>query len=209
MSESTAARVYAEALFEVATEIGKVVAIGKELEQFRKALAKRPTLGIALSTPRIRAADKRHVLEQLFDGITPETLNFLKLLVDKGRFLSFAAICDRFADLADRAANRVKVRTLSARALLKKDINRIRKAVRAKTGGAVVVTAAVEAGLLGGLIIRVGDRILDGSLRSRLALVHRRLREVRTASAIWEGVPEDVGQAIRQQFAPPGEDEAS
>lgn len=205
MSEAAAARVYAEALYEVAADRDKVPAIAKEVEAFADALHAHGDLQAVLSSPRVGPEQKRSVLDEIFAQIEPEMLNFLKLLVDRGRFHAFGAIAELFLRQVDRSAGRVKALAVSARALNKKEIKRIAKAVAGKSGSEVQLDARVDPRLLGGVIIRVGDQVLDGSVRTRLATIRRGLTETRTPADLWEGDIDDTLDSLRNRFVD-GED---
>ncbi len=187
MSDGAATRVYGQALFETASAGDLVSAVGADIEQFLDAMRQIPELDDFLRTPLIPDRGKREVIEQICEEAAPESVNFLKLLVDRGRIEALEAICLHFAELADEKAHRVPVLVASARKLTQEAVGRIARAVRARTGAEPVMRFKIDPALLGGVVIRAGDRLLDGSLAARLETVRRHLLRAKGMEALWEG----------------------
>ncbi len=170
MREETVARNYAEALFELAGRHEGVDAYQEALATLVGILAERPRLRTFLATPRIAAADKKRVLGSALEGRVPgHFLNFVLVAVDKRRQALLERIALGYNQLVDEHRKRVHVEVTVARAL----DDAARKAVADRLSRLLGRTAIphfrVHPEILGGVVVRTGDTVYDGSLRRRLA----------------------------------------
>ena len=201
MSEGTAARVYAEAMFEVADARGMIDAVERDLDELLRVLEEHPDLEALLISPRVRATDKHRLLEQVFADAKPEILNFLRLLIDHGRFGLLRTISASHGELTDKALGRVHVHVTSAQPLTDEESRRVRAAVKAEHGGQVVMHLRVDPSLLGGIVIRAGDRVVDGSVRTRLRTIQRLMHEAKGVGALWESDVDSMIEDVRKAVA--------
>ena len=175
-SESTgAARRYAEAAFELAKE-------GDLLDQWHEdlttlaAVADDPGALAVLDNPKQPLAGRIALLERAMSGLPPQALNLAKLLLTRGRFALLPQISDLYHRMLDRERNIVRAEVVTAVPLADDDREAIRERLRAMTGAADVrLDAEVDPAIIGGLVARVGDRLIDGSTRTRLVQLKRRL----------------------------------
>lgn len=175
MSEVQVARVYARALFGAARDAGRIEAVRRGLGDFDATLAASAQLRHVLADPQVDEEAKRRVLVELTRGAEPLVANALLLLHKKRRLAVLAELCDEFEALAAVEAEVVKVEVTSAVELDDDAEERLAAKVAAATGRRVELTKRVDVGVLGGLVVRVGDVIVDGSLRSRIAQLRQRL----------------------------------
>ncbi|GAB4247832.1 MAG: F0F1 ATP synthase subunit delta [Thermoleophilia bacterium] len=169
MSEETKiARVYAEALFEAAQEEGRLEQVRRDLDDFAAALEETPQLQAFLEDEEISAPEKQRLLMELTEGADPLVQNFLRLLVDKDRESVFGEARQIFADLVEAAAGVVKVELTTAVPLPDEVEESIRKTIEKGLGREVELNLVVDEDILGGVRLRIGDRIADASLRHRL-----------------------------------------
>ena len=175
MSDGKAARVYARALLAAAAEAGVVDDVRRELGDFVAALAASASLRDVLADPQVDTGAKRRVLVELTRGAQPLVANTLQLLLQKGRLGIVADVSEELEALAAAEAEVVKVEVTSAIELGAEAEERLAARVAAATGRRVELSTRVDAGILGGLVVRVGDVIVDGSLRSRLRQLRERL----------------------------------
>ncbi|HHW43870.1 MAG: F0F1 ATP synthase subunit delta [Thermoanaerobacteraceae bacterium] len=170
---------YAEALYDLATAAGLVDQVEQELKTVDRIIKESPDLQKVLYHPRITPADKKDVLKGLFAGkIAPVTENFLFLLVDRQREAFLGDIVDHFSQMANRARNIVSARVASAVELSKEEKKKLGEVLARITGKKVQTTYNVDPALLGGVVVRIGDRVIDGSLRTRLATLREHLRQI-------------------------------
>jgi len=163
-----AARVYAEALFEVAKEKGKLDSIGDELAQFADALEANRELQVFFFSPYFSSAEKIDGLKRAVSGAEPELLNFLELLIEKHRMTEVFRIRREFAELWKREKRRIDVTVTSAAELDPAVVERIGEEIGRQTGQQVDLASRVDEEILGGIVLQVGNMVLDASIRNRL-----------------------------------------
>ncbi|WP_217915277.1 ATP synthase F1 subunit delta [Miltoncostaea marina] len=167
---------YAEALYEAAAENGALDAVTTEVREFAEAVAASDDLRRLLADPNIDTPAKKRVVLGLTEGASPFFGNFLQLLIDRGRIEAFPAIAEAFDDRVDRAENRLEVEAVTAIPLPADLRERIVDQIRAKTGADVELTETVDPDIIGGLVLRVGASVVDGSVRHRLEGLRATLR---------------------------------
>jgi F-type H+-transporting ATPase subunit delta len=175
------ARNYAETLLELAQRNGGIAtaeSFGAALDELAAVLEREPRIQGFLETPRIGAEAKKDALRNALGGRAPELfLRFVQVVVDKRRQSLFGPIARAYQALIDEALGRTRAQiTLShpPDAALQAEIQR---ALETRLGRPVVPAFRVDPELLGGLVVRMGDDVLDGSVRSRAAGLRRRMLE--------------------------------
>lgn len=162
------ARVYAEALFDSAKAAGKLDVIKEQLDQFADAVNENRELQLFLFSPYFSSAEKQEGLAKAIDGAEPELVNFLGVLAEKHRLPVIFRIRDRFDSLWDEENKRLEVTVTSAVELDPELVERIGKEIEKQTGQTVELRSVVDGDVLGGLVLRVGNKVLDASIRNRL-----------------------------------------
>ncbi|MCB9685390.1 MAG: ATP synthase F1 subunit delta [Alphaproteobacteria bacterium] len=170
---------YAQAMVEVADEMpGASEAMARDLDAFM-ALMDRDgrQLGAALESPVFTVEERRAVLEQLLPklGLHPLTANLIRLVNDKRRFPQLHDIADAFRDLTDERAGRARVTVQTAQALSPELEGEVRTALEKATGKTLILTTEVRPELIGGLVAKIGDKVYDSSLRTRLDQIKQAL----------------------------------
>ena len=173
MSESKIARVYATALYEAATEAGRTEQVRKDLGAFAQAVEASEELHHLLVTEEISNPKKKDILLELTEGGDEFVRNLLRLLVDKSRETEAAAIHRAFVALVERAQGLVHVEVATAVPMTAPLQEALREKIASSLGKTVELKLSVDEELLGGLRLRIGDRVADASVRHRL----ERLRE--------------------------------
>jgi F-type H+-transporting ATPase subunit delta len=163
-----AARVYAEALFEVGRDKGKLDALQQQLAQFADAVDGDRELQVFFFSPYLSSAEKQEGIERAITGAEPELINFLELLVDKQRMTEIFRIRREFEELWKQENRRIDVTVTSAVALDPAVVERIGQEVERQTGDEVDLSSKVDGDILGGIVLQVGNMVLDASIRSRL-----------------------------------------
>jgi F-type H+-transporting ATPase subunit delta len=163
-----AARVYAEALFDVAKEKGKLDAIRDELGQFADAVAADHDLQVFFFSPYFSSAEKVSGLKRAVSGAVPELLNFLELLIEKQRMSEIFRIRRHFDELWKHENKRIDVTVTSAVELDPTVVEKVGEEIERQTGQKVDLASRVDAEILGGIVLQVGNKVLDASIRSRL-----------------------------------------
>jgi F-type H+-transporting ATPase subunit delta len=162
------ARVYTEALFEVAKEKGKLDRIHDELNQFADAVRDDRDLQVFLFSPYFSSAEKSEGIERAVKDADSEFLNFLELLVEKHRMPLIFRIQRQFEEAWKEENKKLDVTVTSAVELDQKVIEQISSAVEEQTGRDVELRSTVDQDILGGIVLQVGNKVLDASIRNRL-----------------------------------------
>ncbi len=163
-----AARVYAEALFDVAKEKGKLDAIRDELAQFVDALDGDRELQVFFFSPYFSSAEKREGLRRAVSGADQELLNFLELLIEKQRMPEIFRIRRQLDELWKRENRRIDVTVTSAVELDRAVVEKVGEEIERQTGQKVELASRVDDEILGGIVLQVGNMVLDASIRARL-----------------------------------------
>lgn len=163
-----AARVYAEALFEVAKEKGKLDAIRDELGQFVDALDGDRELQVFFFSPYFSSAEKVAGLKRAVSGADQELINFLELLIEKGRMQEIFRIRRQFDELWKQEKQRIDVTVTSAVELDRAVVEKVGEEIERQTGQKVELASRVDDEIIGGIVLQVGNMVLDASIRNRL-----------------------------------------
>ena len=176
MSEQQVARVYAEALFQAASGAGTVKRTGGDLRSFTRAVAESPALANVLFNPQIEPEAKLRVVTALTAAADKLAAGALTVLLDKGRIGVLGEVADGFESLAAAAAKVVDVELTTAVPVEPAVEERIVARIERSTGMKARLRKHVDPAILGGLVLRIGDVIIDGSLRSRIRQLGKRLQ---------------------------------
>jgi F-type H+-transporting ATPase subunit delta len=163
-----AARVYAEALFDVAKDKGKLDAIRDELGQFTDAVDGNRELQVFLFSPYFSSAEKVAGLKRAVSGADTELINFLELLVEKQRMTELFRIRRHLDELWKEENRRIEVTVTSAVELAPAVVEKVGEEIERQTGQKVELASRVDGEILGGIVLQVGNKVLDASIRSRL-----------------------------------------
>jgi ATP synthase F1 delta subunit len=163
-----AARVYAEALFEVARDKGKLDAIGADLDRVADAVAASRDMQVFLFSPHFTSAEKAAGLRRAVTGADSELVNFLELLIEKHRMPEVFRIRREFDGLWKKENRRIDVTVTSAVELDPAVVARVGEEIERQTGQRVELASRVDGEILGGIVLQVGNMVLDASIRSRL-----------------------------------------
>ena len=176
MRDETVARSYAETLFELAQRHEGVEAFGAGIEMVARLLDDDSQFRLFLETPRIADADKKAVLQTAFgDALPKNLLNFLLITIDKRRQRLLREIALQYHALVDEDLGREHVEVTVARSVDDDTQEMIAKRVSAMLGKEAIPHVRVDPGILGGIIVRTGDTIYDGSVKRRLEGMRRTL----------------------------------
>lgn len=173
-------KTYGEALFELATEQNQAQEMMKEIQAVQDILARNPDLNKLMKHPGIPKQDKTQVLENIFKGrVSDELAGFLELVVSKERYSDLQAIFDYFIDkVKDSSGIGVAYVTTAM------NLNEIQKAevleklIASTPYRTMEMHYDVDASLIGGMQIRIGDRVVDSSIRSKLDALTKQLLQI-------------------------------
>jgi F-type H+-transporting ATPase subunit delta len=172
------ARRYARALLAVGHERGSARAVLSELGTLTEEILESDPLRRALFAPIHPRAERASLLADLAGrlGLSPELLAFGRLLVEENRVALLPAIRDALERIVEREEGRVVAQVTSARLLTQEEIRRLSEALSRRVGARVTLSLDVDERILGGVVARVGDLLLDGSVRTQLSSLAESLR---------------------------------
>lgn len=176
MLSASVARRYARALFDLGRERNQVEELGQDLERVLKTMETSRDLRALWEHREVAPRLKRALLQQYFAGkVSDLVLNFLYVLIAKRREAWLPRIYEQYINLADEALGRVEVEVRSAVPLADDMMGGLEKRLSKRLGKQIKFVRRVDPALLGGLVLRVGDVLMDGSVRTRLKRMRQRL----------------------------------
>ena len=171
----TSARRYAEAAFELAVEGNAIEPWSRDLETIA-SLSEEHDVLMLLESNRVPRDEKTRLLEAtLKQHVSPQALNLAHLLVDRGKFAHARRIYEVFTEMADERAGVAHATVTTAVPLSAEDRQAVAERLSQVTGKKVDVTPVVDESIIGGVVARIGDQLIDGSTRSKLMALKRRL----------------------------------
>jgi F-type H+-transporting ATPase subunit delta len=171
------AQVYGRSLFQVAREQGKLDELREQLGQFADALDEHRELAVFFFSPYFSSQEKRDALDTLLDGADEIFINFLALLIENHRMPVIFRIRQEFERLWEEENRTLPVQITSAIALDDATTESLGRTIGERAGRKVTLAARVDPDILGGIIIRVGNSILDASIRNRLEQLRRHVAQ--------------------------------
>ena len=171
MKNMLLARKYAAAVFGLAVEHGTARAVSDELQQVAEALAADEDVFQFFTDPSTPASEKDRVFEQVAPqlAMSPECAGLFRIMIANERMGIFPDVVEEVRRMADDLDGRVEAEVASARELLPEEQERIRKALSAWSKKTVTLRCTVDRSLIGGVVARVGNAVIDGSVTGRLA----------------------------------------
>ena len=171
------ADVYARALFEVAREQGTLEVLREQLEQFADALDQNRELAMFFFSPYFSTKEKQDALDRALDGADPSFTNFLSLLIENHRMPVIFRIRQVFERLWQEENKTLPVEITSAIELDAAMTENLGRTIGERAGRTVNLAARVDPDIIGGIIVRVGNSILDASIRTRLEQLRRQVAQ--------------------------------
>lgn len=176
MLNKSVARRYAEAFFSIAREANKIDEFQQELEKIVSAIDETESLKEYFAHLLIPAKAKKEVATKIFGGqISQLTLNFLLMVIDKRRETYIGVITDEYKAMADESRNITKAELVTAVAVADEDVKALAEKLSATMGKTVQLELKVDPALIGGLKLKMGDKIVDGTVAKRLQLLKNQL----------------------------------
>ena len=169
------ASVYARSLFEVARDSGRLDEIRRQLGQFADVLDNDQQLQVFFFSPYFSTDEKKDGLRRAVSDADPALLNFVELLIEKHRMPALFRIRRTFDELWEKHNRLLPVQVTSAVQLDEATIEQIGQRIAEQTGQRVDLKANVEPDILGGIVVRVGNSVLDASVSHRLELLRRQI----------------------------------
>jgi F-type H+-transporting ATPase subunit delta len=171
------AEVYARALFEVAQEHDVLDEIRQEVGQFADALNDNRQLAVFFFSPYFSTEEKKEGLHRIIDGGDPQFINFLEALVERHRMPAIFRIRARYEQMWNDVRKLLPVEVTSAVELDESIIKSIGERIGEQTGDQIELTTVVDPNVLGGIVLRVGNFVLDASIRNSLEQLRKQVAQ--------------------------------
>jgi F-type H+-transporting ATPase subunit delta len=171
------AQVYARALFEVALDQGKLDVLRDQLAQFADAVEANRQMAIFFFSPYFTTQEKKEALERVLEDADPTFENFIRVLIDGHRMPVLFRIRDSYQRLWEEENRLLPVEITSAVELDPKTADTLGQTIGERTGRRVELAARVDPEIIGGIVLRVGNAILDASIRNRLEQLRRQVAQ--------------------------------
>lgn len=166
------ANVYAKALLKVGEKSGKLDQSIEELGAVVDVIDRLPKLKATLESPRVDTGSKAALIDKCFGKkVSRDLANFLKIVANKGRFDCLSAMLESIRKMYDEQTGRVEATVTTAESIDDQVRQQISERLSSALGKVVNLTASVDPGIIGGMVVRVGDTVYDGSVVSQLAQV--------------------------------------
>ena len=178
MIRSKVSKRYAKALLSLGMEEGRYQEYGKELRDFAAFYASHRELNQAISNPAFTLEDRKEILKAvLARSATSETIrNFLNLLLDKNRIGALGEISAFYEQLTDEASNIVRAEVVVPRPLAGEAESKLGRALEQMTSKKVRMNVRQDSGILGGIIVKIGDLVVDGSVKAQMQGIKESLK---------------------------------
>jgi F-type H+-transporting ATPase subunit delta len=177
MSINPASSRYAKAIFELGNEEKSLDRITAELKSVADAVASSSELRAVLSNPSVNPVARKAIMAEMVSraGVSPIVRNTVLLITDARRADLLPEIVDALTQLADERAGKIRAEVTSAAPLSEAQYARLTTALEKLTGRKISLARKVDATLIGGVVTRIGDKVYDGSVKSRLAELRQSL----------------------------------
>ncbi len=178
MKNLAIARRYAKALLLIGKEDNQVDTYRQELDDFSALIEREGALGQAINNPLYNAEGRKKVLGSVLEKLALSRVmkSFLTLLFEKGRFGYLSSINDFYQTLADELEGIARASLISATELSSETVDKIRSTLSDKTGKDIILEVEQDPGLIGGIVTRIGDLVLDGSIKTQLLNMRESLK---------------------------------
>jgi ATP synthase F1 delta subunit len=171
------AEVYARALFEVAKDQDVLDEIHDELGQVAHAMHENRELAVFFFSPYFSTGEKKEALGRTIEGAQPALTNFLEALIERHRMPVIFRIASRFDEMWDEERQLLPVQVTSAVELDERTIKEIGDQIGEQTGQTIELSSEVDPEILGGIVLRVGNSILDASIRNSLEQLRKQVAQ--------------------------------
>ena len=179
ISSGIAAR-YATAIFEISKEDKSLAKLGANITDLAAAIADSADLRDLIGSPILARADQKNAIQAIAAkmGLQPVLQNGLGVMADKRRLFVLPQLLDKLRAMIAEDKGEVTAEVVSAKALTKAQADKLAKTLKASVGKDVNINATVDESLIGGLVVKVGSKMIDTSIRSRLNSLQNAMKEV-------------------------------
>jgi F-type H+-transporting ATPase subunit delta len=174
MRDRRVATRYAEALLDTSRDVGVLDGVAESFAAVLGAVKDNVTLRIFMDSPQVRTEEKKELLKKVFGGkIEPVLLNFFYLLIDKLRIENTRDIGEVFADLVESEQGILRAQVVTAISLPDDLAAALKDNLAVHTGQKIILEKKIDPAVIGGVCVTLGDKILDGTVRTNLNLLRK------------------------------------
>ncbi len=174
MSVSVASTRYANALFEVAKESKQLDVVEQELQLIVETIFSDQTITSFINHPQITADDKKELIDKVFgENVTKISRNFLFILIDSHRQNELPAILNEYIKMANEDRGIVRVEVITIEELGEQEKENLAKALAKEFKKEIRLSSIIDPSIIGGVVVNVGDKVYDGSIRTKLNVMKR------------------------------------
>lgn len=179
---------YGVAIFELAKEKDKLSGVKNELDKIMGLIKDNDELNEVFFHPRIRPDTKKKIIHEIFkEQVSDLLFNYLYLLIDKRREFYLEYIIKEFKKLYNQEKKIMEVEVVSAITLNEKMKNKLQNKIKSKIDNKVLIKEKIDPSIIGGLIIKIGDHIIDGSIKNKLANLQNHIEKIPVSKLGVEG----------------------
>lgn len=170
---------YALAIFEIAEDTSSIPNMYKQLLSVQELFKNNGELSAFIYNPLVPKLSKKEVVQKVFaDGLDPMLLNFLLVLIEKDRISLFEAICKAYKSFMNEKENIVDVKVITARQIEPEQENEVVARISKMLNKKVILNKHIDEKIIGGIVIQVGDKLIDGSIVRQLKNIKRSLKSI-------------------------------
>ncbi len=171
---------YAEALFEVAAEENKLEEFKQEIKAVADVFKDNPKLETIFTHPRVTKDEKKQMIKELFEGrVAQEILNLCYIVIDKGREKYLGDISESYKDLSNDELGIVEADAYTAVPMTQDEIDKLQEKLSSSFKKQVDLKTHIDKDLIGGVLVKVGDKVIDGSIKGKLSEIQKELNNIR------------------------------
>ena len=172
----SSAHAYAKALLELANERQQTVSIGEEMRGIREIVDTNPTFVAYLRDPGVGKTERSQALDRIFKGkLSPLLYNTIRVMIEHDRLGMLGTMAEQYQELLDEQLGKIEVDVTVAQRLDPETLEQVRQRISSALQKDAVVHQYVDESIIGGLVLRVEDKLIDASVRSQLNALKRRM----------------------------------
>ena len=171
---------YAEALFEVADEANKLEKYKEEIKAVADIFSQNPKLEIIFTHPRVTKNEKKEMIKELFDGrVSKEIVNLCYIVIDKNREKYIQDISDSYLELSNDKLGIVEAKAYTAVSMSEEELTKLQEKLSSSLGKKVELENLIDESLVGGVLVKAGDQVIDGSIKGVMNGLEKELNNIR------------------------------
>lgn len=171
---------YAEALFEAGVELNKLNEFKDEIKFVADVFEENEKLKVIFEHPKLSKAEKKDILNELFkEKVSTEILNLCYIMVDKGRSKYIKLVSEEYNNLANKKQGIVEAKAITAVAMTNEEVQSLQTTLSKKLDKKVNLSNAIDSSVVGGVVVEVEGKIIDGSIKGKLNDIYKSLNNMK------------------------------